>query len=167
MFNNIGKKIKTLVMIVFVLGCVGSGIAMIVIWSKIPDISRYNAGAGVLTFFGGLLAGGVSFLFSWIGSFFLYGYGELIDSCQSMSYDIQQIKSQMTQNNPAPFLHGNTNATNASANFNTNANVSYTSAPASETTGFGSQNLNIWTCKHCGNENSGDSIFCSSCGEKK
>ena len=95
MFNNIGKKIKTLVMVVFVLGCIGAVITMILIWMSIPSVSRFNSGAGIFTFFGGLIAGALLFLGSWIGSFFL------------------------------------------------------------------------WTCKNCGCENSGDSIFCTSCGERK
>lgn len=38
MFNNIGKKIKTLVMVVFVLGCIGAVITMILIWMSIPSV---------------------------------------------------------------------------------------------------------------------------------
>ncbi len=112
MFNNIGKKIKTLVMVVFVLGCIGAVITMILIWMSIPSVSRFNSGAGIFTFFGGLIAGALLFLGSWIGSFFLYGYGELIDSCQKMSYDIQQIKAEVVSNNSTPFIHGNTTNTN-------------------------------------------------------
>lgn len=56
MFNNIGKKIKTLVMVVFVLGCIGAVITMILIWMSIPSVSRFNSGAGIFTFFGGLIA---------------------------------------------------------------------------------------------------------------
>lgn len=69
-------------MVVFVLGCIGAVITMILIWMSIPSVSRFNSGAGIFTFFGGLIAGALLFLGSWIGSFFLYGYGELIDSCQ-------------------------------------------------------------------------------------
>ena len=112
MFNNIGKKIKTLVMVVFVLGCIGAVITMILIWMSIPSVSRFNSGAGIFTFFGGLIAGALLFLGSWIGSFFLYGYGELIDSCQKMSYDIQQIKDKVVPNSSTPFIHGNTTNTN-------------------------------------------------------
>mgnify|MGYP001086642963 CR=1 FL=1 len=115
MFNNIGKKIKTLVMVVFVLGCIGAVITMILIWMSIPSVSRFNSGAGIFTFFGGLIAGALLFLGSWIGSFFLYGYGELIDSCQKMSYDIQQIKAEVVSNSSTPFIHGNTTNTNTAS----------------------------------------------------
>ena len=156
MFNNIGKKIKTLVMVVFVLGCIGAVITMILIWMSIPSVSRFNSGAGIFTFFGGLIAGALLFLGSWIGSFFLYGYGELIDSCQKMSYDIQQIKAEVVSNSSTPFIHGNT----------TNTNTAYASTSGS-TGNFRSQAQSLWTCKNCGCENSGESIFCTSCGERK
>lgn len=156
MFNNIGKKIKTLVMVVFVIGCIGAVITMVSIWLNIPNVSHYNGGTGILLFFGGLLAGILAFLLSWIGSFFLYGYGELIDSCQSMADDIKQIKSQMSPNNSAPsFLHGN------------ESNTINISTSTTETSNFRAQALGLWTCKNCGCENSGDSLFCTSCGERK
>ena len=79
MFNNIGEKIKTLAIIITILGIVASvisGIAFIV--SSIVDsydVSRLAAGIilGVLTMV-------VGSLLSWISSFLLYGFGELIEN---------------------------------------------------------------------------------------
>lgn len=79
MFNNIGEKIKTLAIIITILGIIASvisGIAFIV--SSIVDsydVSRLAAGIilGVLTIV-------VGSLLSWISSFLLYGFGELIEN---------------------------------------------------------------------------------------
>ena len=79
MFNNIGEKIKTLATIITILGIIASvisGIAFIV-YSIVEayDVSRLVAGIilGVLTMV-------VGSLISWISSFLLYGFGELIEN---------------------------------------------------------------------------------------
>ena len=76
MFNNIGSKIMKLAKVICWLGIIASvisGIVTIVAGSG----SRYTAGAGVLS---GILIIVVGSLFSWIGSFFTYGFGQLIEN---------------------------------------------------------------------------------------
>ena len=76
MFDNIGSKIMKLAKVICWLGIIASvisGIAMIVQSSR----SRYSAGSGVLI---GILTIVMGCLISWIGSFFTYGFGQLIEN---------------------------------------------------------------------------------------
>ena len=72
MFNNIGRKIKMLAKCMCWLGIIASVISGIAI---ISEDSYYNSTIvpGILVAVGG------SFL-SWIGSFFTYGFGELVEN---------------------------------------------------------------------------------------
>ena len=73
MFTNIGKKIKTWASVLCWLGIVCSviaGIAMCV-------VSKDLIVSGILTIIFGALA-------SWIGSFMVYGFGELVDNSQAI-----------------------------------------------------------------------------------
>ena len=71
MFENIGGKIKKLAKI-----CTGIGIVFSVI-------------AGIVTmfqsFFTGLLIAAIGALASWVGSFLLYGFGELVENSQILA----------------------------------------------------------------------------------
>ena len=66
MFDNIGKKIKTLAIVFTIIG-------MVVSISVGVFSLEANAGAGLLIIIFGCLS-------SWIGSFLLYGFGELIEN---------------------------------------------------------------------------------------
>lgn len=73
MFQNIGKKIKTLAVVVCWIGIAGSVIGGIVMCAVGADSSGGDLliGLGIPLMFLGPL-------FSWIGSFVLYGYGDMI-----------------------------------------------------------------------------------------
>ena len=73
MFQNIGKKIKTLAVVVCWIGIAGSVIGGIVMCAVGADLSGGDLliGLGLPLIFLGPL-------FSWIGSFVLYGYGDMI-----------------------------------------------------------------------------------------
>ena len=73
MFQNIGKKIKTLAVVVCWIGIAGSVIGGIVMIAVGADSSGGDLliGLGLPLIFLGPL-------FSWIGSFVLYGYGDMI-----------------------------------------------------------------------------------------
>ena len=73
MFKDIGSKIKALARAICVLGIGLSVVAGLIL---IVNGATYNTalvGTGVLVFFAGSLL-------SWIGSFFAYGFGELIEN---------------------------------------------------------------------------------------
>lgn len=78
MFTNIGGKIKTLAKVFCWIGIIASVICAIVLWTQ---NSRYNP---TIALGFGVLIGGV--LSSWIGSFFMYGFGQLIEetTCNRM-----------------------------------------------------------------------------------
>ena len=75
MFNNIGKKLKTLAVVIFILECLGGLIGGIIIISE-----TYEEEIGVIMLI-------VTPIVAWISSWFLYGYGEIIDKLQEISYN--------------------------------------------------------------------------------
>lgn len=83
MFNNIGGKIKKLAMVVCILGMIGSFAAAITLWT---NNSRWHD-----TTLEGLVVLAVGALVSWVGSFFVYGFGELIERKEEMAYRLYQL----------------------------------------------------------------------------
>lgn len=71
MFDNIGKKIKEFAKLITVLGFIGSAIAFFVFLGYRETLTAFII----------LIAGG---LISWIGSFSLYAYGELVDNTKKI-----------------------------------------------------------------------------------
>ncbi len=85
MFKRIGKKIKVLAMVIcwlnIALWTIGSVIGGYYIIKLGDTVSRYS-GSGNYTIYGILvmiIGIGIGFLISWIGSFMLFGYGEIVD----------------------------------------------------------------------------------------
>ena len=82
MSENIGKKIKSLAVIItcveFVL-CIIAGIALII---------AVNALVGILV-------GGLGCLIAWLSSFFMYAFGEIVDKVQCIEENTRSI-SQYT-----------------------------------------------------------------------
>ena len=89
MFNNIGGKIKTLAKVLCIIGIVLS-----IIWGLIAmslnaiALSHGNDNEFVIVlaaFFIGIFVAAIGGLLSWIGSFCLYGFGELIDKATEIA----------------------------------------------------------------------------------
>ena len=95
MFDNIGRKIKMLAQILCWIGIVSSVIAGFVLIIKGMMSSRDSIFAGIG--FGVMIVGS---LFSWIGSFFLYGFGQLIDDTQAMRSKIAPEEKSSFDNVP-------------------------------------------------------------------
>lgn len=72
MFENIGSKIKTLAKVLCWIGIIASVITAIVLWAD------ELVGIGFIVLVGGSLL-------SWIGSFFAYGFGELVSNVNMMN----------------------------------------------------------------------------------
>ena len=70
MFDNIGSKIKTLAKVVCWIGIIGSIIAGMAMIATMGSV-------GVLS---GLLTIVLGTLLSWVGSFVLYGFGEMVEN---------------------------------------------------------------------------------------
>lgn len=69
MFENIGNKIKTLAKVLCWIGIIVSVIVAIVLFASDDDL----VGIGFLVLIGGSLI-------SWIGSFVLFGFGQLVEN---------------------------------------------------------------------------------------
>lgn len=87
MFNNIGAKIKCLAKGTFIVESLASFITGIVFWCLWGDIE------GFLMF---LAIGVGGFLVSWISSWFIYGFGELIENTGAT---VLQLKSTANSSN--------------------------------------------------------------------
>lgn len=138
MFENIGGKIKTLAVIVCVLGIVASFAGAVNLWMA---NSRYNPTIvpGVVTLVAGCLI-------SWVGSFFTYGFGQLIENSDRMVERLERLEAcsrdPEAKAAPAP-----------------SAPVSY--APVNRRKAAEAE----WKCGKCGTVNKETAIFCRDCGE--
>lgn len=95
MFDEIGKKIKTLAKVVCALGiCVTCLIGIILI--AVGGNMRYGGGEGMETT--GIIILLLGWVVPWIASFFLYGFGELIDKTCEIAETLKP-KEQQENNN--------------------------------------------------------------------
>lgn len=90
MFDDIAGKIKALAKVTCGLGIAASIMGAFALWAQ---SSPYNSttSAGVLVLVLGSLA-------SWIGSFFTYGFGELIENLETLHADNLKIQSLLNSN---------------------------------------------------------------------
>lgn len=92
MFKNIGKKIKVLAQVFCWIGIGISALAALGMIVSAVGMSRYvNPVALIL---GAILVLGLGFLISWISSFMLYGFGELIDKTSGIHEAVNAICRQ-------------------------------------------------------------------------
>ena len=157
MFKNIGRKIKTLALVLFwielvigVLAALGAGIAMI------ATEGRHNSlmvVAGIATI---IIGSGLVFLFAWIGSFFMYGLGQLIDDTEVNRKTNQQILEKLNSKPAAPVVKTQP----AAPVMNTQP-----AAPFVNPTPV--QPVTNWTCPRCGTVNEKTAQFCINCGTRK
>lgn len=140
MFNNIGGKIKTLAFLLAVLGIMMSvivGILTIIIPVTQNGFTGGNHSIPASQIWSGILIIVIGSLSSWIGSFLLYGFGQLIESAQNIEKHIIGI-----------------NSTNKSSHNSIPVNAQPTEKKKS------------LRCTACGAENALDSLTCANCGNK-
>ena len=138
MFDNIGGKIKTLAVVLCIIGIIASVIGAFVIWGM--HDSRYNP--TIVLGFIVLVAGCLG---SWLGSFFTYGFGQLIESNEEEVALLRKIESQLKaeQSQPSPVQSGSTGR-----------KVNMTPKG--------------WKCPDCGYDYNGeDKTYCDICGAKR
>ena len=90
MFDNIGGKIKALAKVTCIVGIVASVIGAISLWIA---NSRNNP-----TILMGIIVLVVGCLASWVGSFFCYGFGELIENTAAQKSYLSHLKDEESRN---------------------------------------------------------------------
>ena len=108
MFKNIGGKIKTLAKVLFIISVIVFALSAAVAAIYVGRMTAYSCGGyayhsssrnGVAGFFAGLgtfiVGAGVGFLISWIGSFFMYGLGQLIEDTEINRKTNQEILKKL------------------------------------------------------------------------
>lgn len=107
MFTNIGNKIRTFAKVLCIIGIVLAALSgLIMMISGISMLGySYTAGAGVALIFGGLVSAALGALLAWVGSFVLYGYGQLIHSVQQIEKKVlgSEYQDFDKQPNISPF----------------------------------------------------------------
>lgn len=76
MFNNIGSKIQTFAKVMCWIGIIVSVVAGLVV-RIVSSFSGYAPAAGIVA---GILTAVLGSLFSWVGSFMMVGFGELVEN---------------------------------------------------------------------------------------
>ncbi len=89
MFDNIGGKIKTLATVIAIVGIIASVIIGFVLF-----FYGLSESAGLITL-SGIAIMVMGSLGSWAGSFFMYGFGEIIENTQDLRDDIKSVKAQL------------------------------------------------------------------------
>jgi hypothetical protein len=142
MYNNIGKKIKGLAVFFAWLGMIGS-----IIYGIIITIQGVNYGSDAMAGLGLLLmvAGSV---ISWLSSWVLYGFGELIENTAKIAAQRQTVSD------------GAADAASVSPSVRP-ASPETDPMPAAE----GPAALKR-LCANCGAELPDDTAFCTSCGQR-
>lgn len=144
MFDDIAGKIKALAKVTCGLGIAASIMSAFALWAQ---SSPYNSttSAGVLVLVLGSLA-------SWIGSFFTYGFGQLIENTNTIHSDNLKIQELLKESKEE----------NAS---------STTKAHPTRTSQFQSveslHSNDEWECAVCGMRNSKRTNSCINCGHRR
>ena len=142
MFNEIGKKIKTVAIVLFIIVAIGSIIAggyLIFRPGEYYDsIKTPDYITGVIIILCGIIS---SLISSWI----LYGFGELIEKVTEIAK--------------------NTNKTNNNANAQNDSSQSSFSAWVSKNNAT-KIDSDTWTCPNCGQKNANIRTVCLKCGNE-
>ena len=104
MFNNIGKKIKTLAKVVCWIGIIGgiiSGLSLIAVGAAGSGITVSSNGS--TSFVGGmaLIIAGIILLvllplLAWVSSFMLYGFGDMVDNVSELKQSNEEMLNRVS-----------------------------------------------------------------------
>lgn len=88
MFDNIGGKIKALAKVTCIVGIVASALGAIALW-----MANSSNNPTILT---GFVTLAVGCLCSWIGSFFCYGFGKMVENSDKQTQYLQGLMNNGT-----------------------------------------------------------------------
>ncbi len=100
MFKNMGKKIKTVGIILCWLGIVFNaliGVVLVIVailMSASADAAYYVYSPAMVAIMG-IIVAALGALSSWIGSFFICGFGELIENSAKINNSLNEIKGKI------------------------------------------------------------------------
>lgn len=190
MFDNIGGKIKTLAVILCVLGIIASFAGAVALWAQ---SSRYND--TILEGVAILVAGCIG---SWVGSFFIYGFGQLIENsdlmveklntierrCSAVQSAVTAAPAHQTTATAVPVSQATapaapvlqTTAENSApvheASTGTDALIARRASQGAESVRNESRPASSqqsaqgrWKCSKCGSENWPAQLYCRDCGK--
>lgn len=157
MFKNIGRKIKTLALVLFwislALGVIASLVGAIVMFAQGGRDEIYILFGFLVLIFGSAF----SFLVSWIGSFFMYGFGQLIDDTEINRRTNEQILARLD----GGAVRGGAVVRGAAPSPVIPRPVR---PPVAETPAAPADPEDTWFCRRCGAKNEGVAKFCFRCG---
>jgi ribosomal protein L40E len=149
MFNNIGKKVKGLAIVVCVIGMNGSLVGAIILWAN------ELVGAGFSTLIGGCLS-------AWIGSWVTYCVGDTNAKLTEMQAEIDSIRQNASkQDGASPTDPGNAVAAPVKTQAEIHAHAARPAAVRVTEKG-----TNMLVCPGCGAKNPESRDFCMKCGSK-
>lgn len=132
MFDNIGGKLKGLAVIICVIGICCTAMLGIV---QISIAAEAEEEEMILNGFITIIVGSLA---SWIGSFFIYGFGELVETNTQTSGELIQIKNTLNNLANSNFSSGETAKDGEDAK-----TVSFCGKCGNKITAY--------PCEHCGN----------------
>lgn len=139
MYDNIGSKIKTLAQVVFVIMAIISIISGIVIILS-------DDGAILI----GILSAAIGVLLSWVGTFFLYGFGQLIENTDIL------VREAKKQSNGIQRISADDNSTDIATEKVAQSIKNFASPSASTTAKrcpYCGERVTSSTCDVCGRDN--------------
>ena len=101
MYENIGGKIKGLAKATALLCAIGSVVGGIAMMAEDEDL----IGWGLLVMFGGIM-------FSWISTWILYGFGELIENTNSIAFNCHELNYKIAKSKPSEIKNSNATVIN-------------------------------------------------------
>lgn len=137
MFDNIGGKIKTVATTIAWLGIIGSIIIGIVMIAKAED--SYYPEIGIWSGWLVIIVGSLS---SWVSSFTLYGFGQLIENTDAISSEMESIRRVTSKH-----------ITNASDKAQSSSNGVKSSTNSNDTISYTNLDPCLGTCELCDKEN--------------
>ena len=155
MFDNIGSKIKTVAATIAWLGIIGS----IIIGSVMIKEANDSYYPSVMGAWGGWLVMIVGSLSSWVSSFTLYGFGQLIENTDIISAEFESIKRTASEYaaNASDKTPPSSNDTASSANLD----------PCIGTCGLcAKDNVNVTACKIVDSTGTQYYYLCADCMKK-